>query len=147
LASRQASASCLFIPKPPFARLLSEALDFIQKEDGCSRAEAFEQFRQMALICARFPYKFVCLWGDRHPAAPAKLGPAVVPQENRPFSNYWEKATLEDNDRVCFGPHYRRLRLILVPWNNFLVIWKKPSTPRPPRPTRRKPPNPIPHDD
>jgi hypothetical protein len=112
-----------FIPKPPYDRPLSEALDFIRKADGCSRAEAFVQFRLMAMSRIANRPVVDCLWGDPRPPARANIGVTKSSENVGPFPSQWKDATLEDDGRVRFGTA-GPVRSILVPWSWFLVMWQ-----------------------
>ncbi len=112
-----------FTDRPPSHRPLSDALDYIEVGDGCTRAEAFEQFRQMVISKEHHPFRLQCLWGDRQPDLPANIGPVTAPTENiGPYPPDWEGATLETDGHVRFSV-LAEPRPILVPWNDFLVAW------------------------
>lgn len=112
-----------FTDRPPSHRPLSDALDYIEVGDGCTRAEAFEQFRQMVISKEHHPFRLQCLWGDRKPDPSANIDPVPSPSENiGPYASDWEGATLEADGRARFAA-WAEARLILVPWNDFLVAW------------------------
>jgi hypothetical protein len=122
-----------YVPSRPDRQPLIEALTFIEGQDRCTRAEAFEQFRQMAedgIIRA--------FWADPKPA-PRSVGPSPTqPSEHiGPYPGDWHTATLQDDNRVRF--HRRPSRPVLVSRTYFLVAWEthqsKAAPKRTPGPT------------
>jgi hypothetical protein len=117
-----------FVPPDTNERSLSEALQFIEDEDDCSRSAAWEQFRKMVPLSRRWLWSV--LWVDRK-IAPSSRGFAMVqPSENvGPFGG-WEDATLAPDGKVRFlGSRPRAVKI--APWTYFLLCWRHHQPPAP----------------
>lgn len=107
-----------FVPPDTDERSLTEVLAFIVQEDGCSRIQAWDQFRQMVRHIGRWLWS--AFWADRHPL-----------ENVGPFGG-WEDAILEDDDRVRF-PGYPPRRIKIVLWSHFLLMWRHHQPPSAPQ--------------
>jgi hypothetical protein len=110
-----------FVPPDSDERSLTDALVFIQEQDGCSRIEAWDQFRRMVPLSRKWLWSAV--WADRQAVPPSNGLPITRPSDNvGPFGD-WVHASLEDDDRVRFaGAKPRSIKIFL--WSHFVSMWR-----------------------
>jgi hypothetical protein len=94
-------------------RLLRAALDFIERTDLCSRPQAREQIRLMAMNMG-----LQCYWTYQTVARSDR--PAEPPEGAGPAPEDWKDAVFADDDRVSF--HGTRARHIFVRWSQFMRL-------------------------
>jgi hypothetical protein len=109
--------------RPASTRPLAEALSFIAESDGCSIADAFQQFCEAAEDGA-----VGCLWADRQ-KAPRSFTPELrITEPVSPSLEMWKSAKLDPDGHVSFGEE-GPAGPINVLWENVERIWKKPPRP------------------